>query len=405
MATIAVIGTLDTKGREHAFLAEQIQRLGFSTLLIDVGLMGAEHVSADVTHLQVARIGGIDIDALLAGGDRGECVTAMAAAAPLAVMELHQAGKVDAIISLGGGGGTAIATAAMRCLPLGLPKLMVSTLASGNTAPYLGTSDITMMPSVVDVAGLNRISKMVFTRAAAAICAMSSSAVSSEDDERPLIAASMFGNTTECVEAAMPLLEKAGYEVLVFHSTGNGGRSMEALIESGAVSGVLDITTTEWADELVGGILSAGSTRLDAAAQAGVPAVVAPGCLDMVNFGTPESVPGKFRDRTFYHHNPQVTLMRTNVDESRQLGSILAAKLNAYTAPVTLLLPLRGLSVIGIAGQPFHDPAADSALFEAILEGVNPEVEVIKLDCAINQTEFAAACAGALLDNCSKSRS
>ncbi|MDP7062190.1 MAG: Tm-1-like ATP-binding domain-containing protein [Planctomycetota bacterium] len=398
MATIAVLGTLDTKGVEHAFLAEQIRSHGHQPLLIDVGMMGAQGVTADIDHLQVAAAGDFDFDSMLSRRDRGECVTAMAAAAPLILQQLLAEGRIDGVISLGGGGGTAIATAAMRALPIGFPKLMVSTLASGNTEHYVGTKDIVMMPSIVDVAGLNRISKTVFCRAAGAICGMVDSEIP-QQGERPIVVASMFGNTTDCVNAAIPLLEEAGYEVLVFHSTGSGGRSMESLIDSGMVAGVLDITTTEWADELVGGTLSAGSTRLDATAQQQVPSIVVPGCLDMVNFGAPETVPERFADRNFYHHNPQVTLMRTNVEENAELGRIFAEKVNAYQAPTTVLLPLRAISVISAAGQAFHNPLADTVLFDAIKENLRADIEVQSLDLEINDPAFATACAEALLRN------
>jgi uncharacterized protein (UPF0261 family) len=302
------------------------------------------------------------------------------------------------VISLGGGGGTAIATAAMRALPLGFPKLMVSTLASGNTAQYVGVKDIVMFPSIVDVAGLNRLSRQLLARAAGAICGMVETEPSPEGvADKPIIVASMFGNTTECVQRAKAVLEAAGYEVLVFHATGIGGQTMESLIDSGLVSGVLDVTTTEWADELVGGVLGAGPHRLEAAARHGVPAVVAPGCLDMVNFHAPETVPAKFQDRLFYHHNPQVTLMRTSAEESAELGRILAEKLNASTGPVTVLIPTLGLSIIGTAGQPFHDAVADAALVDALKEHVRPEIPVITMENTINHPEFAETCARVLL--------
>ncbi len=398
MSTIAVLGTLDSKGHEHAFVAEQIRAKGHDALLIDVGTGDEPQVTPDVSREVVAAAGGIDLAALMSRRDRGESVSAMAEAAPKMLQKLQREGRIDGVISLGGGGGTAIATAAMRALPIGFPKVMVSTLASGNTAHYVGTKDITMIPSIVDVAGLNRISKTIFNRAAGAICGMVDADVSSDDD-RPLIVASMFGNTTDCVNAAIPLLEEAGFEVLVFHSTGMGGRSMESLIESGMVAGVLDITTTEWADELVGGTLSAGPTRLDAAAEAGVPAIVVPGCLDMANFGERDSVPAEFSDRTFYIHNPQVTLMRTTPDECRELGHVLAKKINAYTAPVTVLFPRKAISVISAAGQPFHDPAADDALFDTLAGELRDDIEVQSIDCEINDPEFAKACVEALLKN------
>ena len=290
----------------------------------------------------------------------------------------------------------------MRALPIGFPKVMVSTLASGNTAHYVGTKDITMIPSIVDVAGLNRISRTIFSRAAGAICGMVDANVES-GGARPLIVASMFGNTTECVNAAMSFLEAAGYEVLVFHATGAGGRAMESLIESGMVAGVLDITTTEWADELVGGVLSAGSERLQAAGTAGVPAIVVPGCLDMVNFGERDSIPPEFASRNFYVHNPQVTLMRTSPDECRELGRVLAQKLNAYTAPVSVLIPQRAISIISAAGQPFHDAEADAALFDTLASELRGDIEVRWMDCEINDSAFAKACAETLLENLRKS--
>ncbi len=403
MATIAVLGTLDTKGHEHAFVADEIRRLGHQPLLMDVGSGEAPQVTPDITRYEVAQAGGVDLAALKQRGDRGECVSAMAMAAPRLLERLYREGRIAGVISLGGGGGTAIATAAMRALPIGFPKLMVSTLASGNTAHYVGAKDITMMPSIVDVAGLNRISRTIFRRAAGAICGMVDVTVESTED-RPLIVASMFGNTTDCVNAAIPMLEDAGYEVLVFHATGAGGRAMESLIESGLVDGVLDITTTEWADELVGGTLSAGPSRLDAAAKASVPAIVVPGCLDMVNFGERKTVPEIFNDRTFYLHNPQVTLMRTSESECRELGRILAAKVNAYAAPVTVLIPRKGISIISAPGQPFHDPAADAALFDTLTTSLHAKVHVISMDCLINNAAFAKACAEALLANIDSKR-
>jgi uncharacterized protein (UPF0261 family) len=401
MKTIAVLGTLDSKGREHAFVADCIRRAGCNTLLIDVGTADAPQVTPDISRNEVARVGGAQLQELMQRADRGECVTAMSQSAPKLLEQLYRDGKIDGVISLGGGGGTAIATAAMRALPIGFPKLMVSTLASGNTAHYVGTKDITMMPSIVDVAGLNRISRTIFSRAAGAICGMVNVKVES-DEARPIIAASMFGNTTDCINAAVPILEAAGFEVLVFHATGSGGRSMESLIESGMVAGVLDVTTTEWADELVGGTLTAGPERLDGARKANVPAIVAPGCLDMVNFGERDSVPERFADRQFYIHNPQVTLMRTSAEECRELGHILARKVNAYTAPVTVLIPRKTVSVIGAEGQPFHDAEADAALFNSLVDNLDGHIEVRSLDCEINDAEFAQACAEALLKNMQK---
>jgi uncharacterized protein (UPF0261 family) len=404
MPTIAVLGTMDTKGEEHAFVAEVIQKRGHKVLVIDVGVLDNPKMVPDISREVVAAAADVDLQELVARRDRGEAVQAMSIGAPIVLSKLAQERKIDGVISLGGGGGTAIGTAAMRALPIGFPKVMVSTLASGNTAQYVGVKDIVLFPSIVDVAGLNRISRVVLTRAAGAICGMVESTPPEATDDKPIIVASMFGNTTDCVQTARKILEQAGYETLVFHATGSGGRTMESLIEAGMVAGVLDVTTTEWADELVGGFLTAGPTRLEAAAKTGTPAVVTPGCLDMVNFHGPESVPSKFQGRRFYQHNPQVTLMRTTPEENAELGRILAQKLNASEGPVSVLIPRRAISVISAPGQKFHDPEADNALFEAIKSNLRGDIEVIEMDTEINAPEFAEACARTLLKNIEKGR-
>jgi len=392
---------MDTKGEEHAFVADRIKERGHQVLIIDVGALGDSALKPDITRLDVAAAAGVDFGALVARRDRGETVAAMSRGAPVVLLRLLSEKKIDGVISLGGGGGTAIGTAAMRALPVGFPKVMVSTLASGNTAQYVGVKDIVMFPSIVDVAGLNRISRQILARAAGAICGMVE-ATPPIDADKPLIVASQFGNTTACVDHARKILEEAGYEVLVFHATGIGGRTMESLIESGMVAGALDITTTEWADELVGGVLSAGPARLEAAAKHGVPAVVAPGCLDMVNFHGPETVPPRFQGRNFYQHNPQVTLMRTTPDECAQLGRIVAEKLNLSKGPVTVLIPKKAISVISAPGQKFHDPPADRALFDNLKANLRRDIEVIEMDCEINEGRFAEVCAKTLLKNIAK---
>jgi uncharacterized protein (UPF0261 family) len=400
MPTIALLGTLDTKGEEHVFVAEYLKRKGFQTLLVDVGSSQEGVVRADVPAAEVAAFTGEDWRAVFARRDRGECVALMARAAPLFLADAVSRGRIHGVISLGGGGGTAIATAAMQALPVGFPKVMVTTLASGNTAPYVGTKDVVLFPAVVDVSGINRVSRPVFENAAGAIAGMVEAAEARKRDalgERPLVVASMFGNTTVCVNKAKELMESAGYEVLVFHATGTGGRAMEHMIGTGLVSGVLDVTTTEWADELVGGILSAGPERLEAAGRERVPTIVTPGCLDMVNFGEPKSVPAKFAKRQFYFHNPQVTLMRTSPSECRKLGAVLAAKVNAYRGPVSVLLPLRALSIISVKGQPFHDAKADQALFDAVRADLDPRIPLMEMDVVINDPSFAEACAKELL--------
>jgi len=399
MATIAILGTMDTKGEEHAYVAELIRQRGHQTLVIDVGALEEPKLAPDVRREEVAAAAGADLADLAARRDRGETIKAMSIGAPIILTRLLQERRIDGVISLGGGGGTSIGTAAMRALPIGFPKVMVSTLASGNTAQYLGVKDIVMVPSIVDVAGLNRISREILARAAGAICGMVEITPPVSTSDKPIIAASMFGNTTACVQHAKKILEGEGYEVLVFHATGIGGRTMESLIEAGLVDGVLDITTTEWADELVGGFLGAGPHRLEAAAKTATPAVVTPGCLDMVNFHGPDSVPERFRGRRFYQHNPQVTLMRTNPAENAELGRVIAQKLNASQGPVSVFIPRKAISVISAPGQSFHDPCADAALFESLKKNLRSDIPLTEMDCEINDPAFAEACARALLQN------
>jgi len=394
--TIALLGALDTKGTEYGFVKQCIETRGHHTLLIDVGVLQPPRIEPDVSREEVARAAGADAAALAEKKDRGEAVAAMSRGAAELVPKLYAEGKFDGILALGGGGGTSVACTAMRTLPLGVPKVMVSTVAGTDVSGYVGVKDIVMVPSIVDVAGVNRISREIFAKAAGAICGMIETEVPPGED-RPLVVASMFGNTTPCVEAAMAIIERAGYEVLVFHATGTGGRTMESLIEAGLINGVLDVTTTEWADELVGGVLSAGPNRLEAAARCGVPAIVTPACLDMVNFWAPDTIPEKFKDRKFYPHNPNITLMRTTPEECRQLGRIMAEKLNLSTAPVTVLVPLRGLSMIDAEGETFWWPEADRAWLDALKENIRDDIPVVEMDCNVNDPKFARACAEKLL--------
>ncbi len=395
---IALLGAFDTKGPEYAFVKQAIEARGHAAFLIDVGVMDSAELSADVTSAHVAEAGGADLATLVARKDRGEAVAAMMRGAEALLPKLYAEGKFDGILAMGGSGGSAMACAAMRALPLGVPKVMVSTVAGGDVSAYVGVKDIVMIPSIVDVAGINKISRGVFTKAAGAICGMVEAEVP-EAADKPLIVASMFGNTTEAVGTAQTIFEAAGYEVLVFHCTGNGGRTMESLIETGQVAGVFDITTTEWADEVLGGVLSAGPARLEAAAKCGVPAIVVPGCLDMANFWAPDSIPEQYKTRRFYAHNPTVTLIRTNIEENRELGGIMAAKLNRSTGPLTVLLPRQGLSVIDSRGGPFWWPEADDALFTALKDKLRGDIDVIEMDYNVNDTPFATKCAEVLLES------
>ena len=393
MATVVLLGTLDTKGEEYEFLRRRVLEEGVDALLVDTGVLGSPLAEPDISRQQVAEAAGADLQELATSEDRGAAVEAMARGVSEIVKDLHAQGRLDAVLALGGSGGTAIAAQAMRQLPVGVPKLIVSTMASGDTRPYVGAVDVTLMYSVVDISGLNPISERILGNAAAAAAGMAKAQGPDSDAEKPLVGATMFGVTTPCVTEARKRLEELGYEVLVFHATGTGGQSMEALMRSGFITASLDVTTTELADELVGGVLSAGPDRLEAAGALGIPQVVSLGALDMVNFGPFESVPAEFRDRLLYKHNPTVTLMRTTPEECAALGRTIARKLNEARGPLTVFVPLKGVSLIATEGQVFHDPAADEALFCTLRENLDPEVDLRELDLDVNDPEFAHALA------------
>jgi uncharacterized protein (UPF0261 family) len=400
MPSVFLFATLDTKGREADYVRTLLTSWGVAVTLVDVGAVGAPAVAPDITRDRIFELAGTTTAVIQERRDRGEAVTAAAAGAARLAREAHSRGEVSGVIGLGGSAGTAIGTAAMRALPIGVPKVMVSTLASGMVRQFVGDKDIFMLNAVVDILGINRVSREVLSEAARAMAGLVTyPRPAPQPDDRPLVAATMFGVTTACVERARDTLERAGCEVLVFHATGNGGQAMESLIADGLIAGVLDVTTTELADEQVGGFLSAGPDRLTAAGQAGVPQVVSTGALDMVNFYAPESVPTQFRDRLFYRHNAVVTLMRTTPEENAAIGAAIARKLSQATGPVAVLLPRRGVSAIDRAGQPFDDPVARKALHDAIRDGLQgADVQVIELDLHINDPEFADAAAQKLLD-------
>jgi uncharacterized protein (UPF0261 family) len=396
MATVVLLGTLDTKGEEYDFLRLRVRKEGVDALLVDTGVLGVPLAEPDISREEVAEAAGADAQELAKAGDRGAAVEAMARGAAEIVKELHAQGRLDAVLALGGSGGTAIATHAMRELPVGVPKLMVSTMASGDTRPYVGAVDVTLMYSVVDIAGLNPISERILGNAAAAAAGMAKVERRQAEPEKSLVGATMFGVTTPSVTEARKRLEELGYEVLVFHATGTGGQALETLIRSGFITASLDVTTTELADELVGGVLSAGPERLEAAGELAIPQVVSLGALDMVNFGPFETVPPQFRDRVLYKHNPTVTLMRTTPEECAELGRVIAEKLNQAQGPLTLFVPLKGVSLIATEDQVFHDPAADEALFGALRDHLDPDVDLQELDLDVNDPEFARAMADRL---------
>ena len=394
---VYLLATMDTKGDEARFVRSMLVDFGHRVHLVDVGCLGEGAADADSSREEVFQAAGSAHPDVAARKDRGEAITLAASGAAKLVKTAFEQGRVEGVLALGGSAGTTIGTAAMRALPIGVPKLMVSTLASGSVRPYVGDKDICMLNSVVDIAGINRISRPILANAAAAMAGMVGRPAQPYTDEKPLIAATMFGVTTPCVEAARDVLERAGYEVLVFHATGNGGQAMESLIRDGMIAGVLDMTTTELADELVGGVLSAGPDRLTAAAACGVPQVVSVGATDMVNFGPPTTIPDKFATRKFYHHNPTVTLMRTTAEECRELGRMIGDRVSASRGPAAVVLPLRGVSAIDAEGEPFDDPEARSALFNAIGTSAGA-TERIEVDAHINDEAFAVRAAEKLLE-------
>ena len=401
---IVIVGTLDTKGAEHDFARGIIEDQGVDTHLIDAGVRGEPAVEADTPREEVVRRGGTELEELIDADDRGEAVDTMARGAAAVAADLHEEGVLEGILSLGGSAGTTIGTTAMRALPYGVPKVMVSTMASGDTRPYVESRDIAMLYSVADVAGLNQLTRTVISNAALAVVGMTTADPDFETPDKPTVGVTMFGVTTPCVTEARALLEERGYEVLTFHATGTGGKAMEELVEQGVIEGVLDVTTTELADELVGGVLSAGPDRLEAAGEAGVPQVVSVGALDMVNFGPRDSVPQEFEDRQFHVHNPTVTLMRTTSEENRELGRTLAEKVNRATGPTMVVLPTGGVSMIDVEGEDFYDPEADAALFDAIRETLNDDVELIEAETDVNDPEFARTLVDALTESLNDGR-
>ena len=399
MATVVVAGTLDTKSREVGYVADRVRAAGADALVVDIGVLETKAGSAikpEISAREVADLGGARLDDLRTGGEaegaRAAALEVMSRGLVLVVQHLHREGRLDALIGVGGSSGTNMVTAAMRKLPVGVPKVMVSTVASGDVRPYIGSRDICLMYSVTDIAGLNRISRLVLGNAAAAAAGMALAEKPDPAEERPLVAISMFGVTTPCVLRVQAGLEERGFETAVFHATGAGGSSMEELIDDGHVQAVVDLTTSELTDELLGGNMSAGPNRLEAAGRRGIPQVVVPGALEITNWGPVDTVPESFNvpERRLHVHNPTVTITRTNFDESRTLGEIFGTKVSRAKGPTLVLLPLRGLSAVDAPGQPYWDEEADAALFESIREHVGV-VPVRDVAANINDPAFADA--------------
>jgi uncharacterized protein (UPF0261 family) len=394
---VALLGAFDTKGQEYGYLADLLREHDLGVVLIDTSIIGKPTIASDIPSAQVAERGGSSLTRLRADADRAVALDVMAAGAAATLERLYDEGRIHGVMALGGTGGTSVASRAVRGLPLGVPKLIISTAASGDTATYVGESDLILIPSVTDIAGLNRLLRRVITNAAAAMAGMLGRSMSAETPKRS-IGASMFGVTTPCVQEARRLLEARDLETLVFHMTGTGGRTLEHLVRAGWIDGVLDVTTTELADELVGGVFDAGPTRMTGAAERGIPQVVSVGALDMVNFGPMESIPARFAGRRFHRHNASVTLMRTTAVESAELGRRLAERISASQGPAAVFLPLRGISSLATADGAFFDPEADAALFRSIRSHLGTsKVELVEIDTDINDPQFAAAMVGKLL--------
>ena len=388
--TILMIGAFDTKGEEFQFLRKLIESQDYHVLAMNFGgLKSTDLFPVEIDHDKVATAGGSDITQIKQETDRGTVMKVMSQGVAELTRKLYEEKKFDGVIGMGGSGGTSVITAGMRTLPIGVPKVMVSTIAAGDTSAAMGVKDVTMIPSIVDVAGVNEISEKIFKEAAGAICGMVNMDYTPSVESKPIITVTMFGNTTQCVDHCRKMLVEQDYEVLVFHCTGTGGKTMESLVDEGYVTAVLDITTTEWADEVCSGVFSAGDTRLDAPGKAGIPHLIVPGCVDMANFGGKETIPEKYKDRLFFEWNPLVTLMRTNVEENAKMGKIFAEKANAATGKVAFLFPLKGVSILDSEGQMFWDPEADRAMFDAIKAHVKPGIQVVELDANINDEAFS----------------
>jgi len=395
--SVVIVGSLDTKGKEYAFIKELIEKQKIETLVVDFGVQGRPAFRPDIGRQKVAKAGGGDLSYLASGDHKDEAMKVMATGLAVIVRKLYDQGKLDGIIGMGGTGGTSIITAAMRTLPVGVPKVMVSTVGGGDVSAYAGTKDITFIPSIVDVAGINRISRVIYANAAGAMAGMVKAKKPKVAEEKQLVVASMFGNTTKCVDHAREILEKRGYEVLVFHATGSGGKTMESLIIDGYITASMDITTTELADEVCGGVFSAGAERCLAASRAGIPAVLVPGCVDMANFWGIETVPEKYKGRNLYKWNPNVTLLRTNVEENMRMGEMLAAAANAAKAAVAVIVPLKGVSMLDSEGNAFWNPDADRACFDAIKKNLKPGIPYLEINHNINDPEFSEKVADVLL--------
>lgn len=399
MGDVLVIGTKDTKEAEIGFIVDQLEKAGATWKIINIGVFerGTARLPVAVGPAELAELAGASLEELRRGGERdgarAHALDVMAAGLAEVLKEFYEKGDLGAVLGFGGSSGSSVIGRAIQVLPVGVPKVLVSTMASGDVTPYVGTRDVTLMYSVTDIAGLNRISRVVLGNASRAAAGMAQGFVGNDEiqaQDKPLVAISMFGVTTPAVMAVQEALEMRGFETTVFHATGAGGRAMEGLVNDNLIDAVVDLTTSELTDELIGGVLTAGPKRMEAAGLQGLPQVLIPGALEIINFGAERTVPQEFRvpERRVHVHNSAVTICRTNVDESRELGRIFARKTNLATGPTVVVLPLRGLSALGPEGEPYYDPIADEALFEEIRKGLRSDIPLVAVEAAINSPEF-----------------
>jgi uncharacterized protein (UPF0261 family) len=396
--TIVLLGRLDSKGKEYAYVRSQILRGGFDVIAVDAGTRGAPQFEPDISREEVARAAGMKIQDVVDPTDENEEIRVMMEGASKIVQRLRDSGKLDGIMCLGGSRGTAIGTAAMRALPFGIPKVMVSTIASGDMRPYVGTKDITLIHSVTDIVGLNRMTRRLLAYAAGAIMGSVATDPGLEASDRRLIAMSSMGGINRAVFSAQKMLEDQGFEVVAFHTVGTGGQALEEAVEQGLIDGVLDLVTHELTDHLYGGYCDAGPARLEAAGKKGIPQVIAPGCLDFIVFSPPEKIPENFRERKVYRHTPEVAVVRTNKDEMASIGKVMAEKLNRALGPLVVAVPNQGFSPADRRGKALYDPEADKAFVEGLRQSLKPSVRIVEVDAHINDELFAKQAVGLLCE-------
>jgi uncharacterized protein (UPF0261 family) len=396
--TIVLIGTLDTKGAEVKYVRDRIEDRGHKTLVVDTGVLGRPSFKPDISREAVARAAGEDLSDLVSRRDTSTAVRTMMVGTKEVVRQMYADGQLDGVISLGGGKGTAIATAAMRELPLGVPKVAVCTSASGDTRRYMGSKDIIMFPSITDIVGLNRVNRLMLDNAVGAIVGMVETAVEEPSQDKPVASVTALGITTPAAMKCKDRLEAQGYEVMVFHTTGVGGQAMEELIAEGLISGVMDLTTTELMSDLLGSTFVSGPDRLETAGRRGIPQLVGPGGLDMVAYAGRGAVPDEYRDRLLYDHTPALTVMRTSAEENARAARVLAEKVNRATGPVTIAIPTEGFSAYDQEGELFWDPEADAVFVETVRQEVREPVQVVLVDAHINDDHFADRAAELFLE-------